>query len=144
MNARNRLNGASVMPPMSTPQPTPQPTPQVTPEKPVTPDRTNGSRRSKPKRSGQRFKMLNDFVDITMQQLSPRQAAVWLCLFRDSRNGTATAAQSYIAQRCGLKRPTVSTTVGELEALGLVVIVHRGGMNRGISRYRVCAISSTG
>lgn len=79
-----------------------------------------------------------------MQQLTPRQVSVWLCLFRDSRNGTATAAQSYIATRCGLQRPTVSTTIGELEALGLVVIIHRGGINRGLSRYRVCAIVSTG
>ncbi len=136
MNARNRLSGTEVMPPMSTPQPTP--------EKPETAHRTNGSRRSSPKGAGQRFKMLNDFVDITMQQLTPRQTAVWFCLFRDSRNGTASAAQSYIALRCGLQRPTVSTTIGELEALGLVVIIHRGGINRGLSRYGVCAISSTG
>ena len=49
-----------------------------------------------------------------------------------------TAAQSYIATRCGLERPTVSTTIGELEALGLVVTIHRGGINRGLSQYRVC------
>jgi hypothetical protein len=91
-----------------------------------------------------RFKLLNEFIDQTLQQLTPRQVAVWLCLFRDSRNGTATAAQSYIATRCGLQRPTVSTTIGELEALGLVVTIHRGGINRGLSRYRVCAVISTG
>lgn len=136
MNDRNRLNGTSVMPPMSTPQ--------TVPEKPTTQDRTNGRRRSTPKGSGQRFKILNQFVDETMQQLTPRQVAVWLCLFRDSRNGTATAAQAYIAQRCGLQRPTVSTTIGELEALGLVVTIHRGGLNRGLSRYRVSGIVSTG
>ena len=140
MNARNRLKGASVMPPMVTPLTTPP----VTSAKPVSEGRRNGSRRSTSKGSGQRFKMLNDFVDITMQQLTPRQAAVWLCLFRDSRNGTASAAQSYIALRCGLQRPTVSTTIGELEDLGLVVIIHRGGINRGLSRYRVCGIASTG
>ncbi len=125
------------MPPMTTPQ--------TTQEKPTTQSRSNGRKRSTPKRSGAgaRFKLLNEFVDQTMQQLTPRQVTVWLCLFRDSRNGTATAAQSYIAQRCGLQRPMVSTTIGELEALGLVVTIHRGGINRGLSRYRVCGIIST-
>jgi DNA-binding MarR family transcriptional regulator len=88
--------------------------------------------------------MLNEFVDCTLQQLKPRQAAVWLCLFRDSRNGIATAAQSYIAQRCGLKRPTVSTTISELEKLGLVTTIHRGGINRGLSRYRVSGLITGG
>ena len=140
MSDRNRLNGASVMPAMVTPQ-TPPP---ATSAKPVSEGRRNGSRRSTSKVSGQRFKMLNDFVDITMQQLTPRQTAVWLRLFRDSRNGTATSEQGYIALRCGLRRPTVSTTIRELEVLGLVVIIYRGGINRGFSRYRVCAVSSTG
>lgn len=138
----NRLSGVSVMPPMKPPQTTP-----VTSEQTVTTDTTERShtrRQSKPKGSAARFKLLNEFVDQTMQQLTPRQFTVWLCLFRDSRNGTATAAQSYIATRCGLQRPTVSTTIGELEALGLVVTIHRGGINRGLSRYRVCAVISTG
>jgi hypothetical protein len=139
----NRLSGVSVMPPMKPPQTTPP----ATSEQTVTTDTTERShtrRQSKPKGSAARFKLLNEFIDQTLQQLTPRQVAVWLCLFRDSRNGTATAAQSYIATRCGLQRPTVSTTIGELEALGLVVTIHRGGINRGLSRYRVCAVISTG
>ncbi len=136
MNARNRLNGVSVMPPMTERH--------ATPESPTTAGRKNARRQSPPKRSGQRFRTLNEFVDCTLQQLTPRQAAVWLCLFRDSRNGTATAAQSYIAQRCGLKRPTVSTTISELEALGLVTTIHRGGINRGLSRYRVSGLITGG
>ncbi len=138
----NRLSGVSVMPPMKPPQTTP-----ATSEQTVSTDtteRSNTRRQSKPKESAARFKLLNEFVDQTMQQLTPRQFTVWLCLFRDSRNGTATAAQSYIATRCGLQRPTVSTTIGELEALGLVVTIHRGGINRGLSRYRVSAVISTG
>jgi hypothetical protein len=107
-------------------------------------ERSNTRRQSRPKGSAARFKLLNEFIDQTLQQLTPRQVAVWLCLFRDSRNGTATAAQSYIATRCGLQRPTVSTTIGELEALGLVVTIHQGGVNRGLSRYRVSAVISTG
>ena len=136
----NRLSGVSVMPPMRPPQTTP---PAMS-EQTVSTERGNPRRQSRPKGSAARFKLLNEFIDQTLQQLTPRQVAVWLCLFRDSRNGTATAAQSYIATRCGLQRPTVSTTIGELEALGLVVTIHQGGVNRGLSRYRVSAVISTG
>lgn len=136
MTARTKLNGVSVMPPMESRQ--------SKPEKAQTQERGSSRQRSKPKRSGQRFKILNDFVDCTMQRLTPRQTSVWLCLFRDSRNGVAKSAQVYVAQRCGLKRPTVSTTIGELEALGLVVTIHQGGVNRGLSWYRVSGLVTEG
>lgn len=80
---------------------------------------------------------MNKFIDITMRELSPRQIAVWFCLFRDSRNGVASVSQAYIAERCGLRRPTVSTTIADLEALGLVTTIHTGGVGRGVSKYRV-------
>ena len=139
----NRLSGVSVMPPMRPPQTTPPAMSEQTVSTEAT-ERSNTRRQSRPKGSAARFKLLNEFIDQTLQQVTPRQVAVWLCLFRDSRNGTATAAQSYIATRCGLQRPTVSTTIGELEALGLVVTIHQGGVNRGLSRYRVSAVISTG
>ena len=139
----NRLSGVSVMPPMRPPQTTPPATSDQTTSTGTT-EPSHPRRQNRPKGSAARFKLLNEFVDQTIQQLTPRQVAVWLCLFRDSRNGTATAAQSYIATRCGLQRPTVSTTIGELEELGLVVTIHRGGINRGLSRYRVSAVISTG
>jgi hypothetical protein len=88
-------------------------------------------------KSQERFKMLNRFIDDIMGSLSPSQVKVWLCLYRDSRDGVAKSAQDYIAKRCGLKRPTVSTTITELEQLGLVETIHQGGVNRGFSWYRV-------
>ena len=90
-----------------------------------------------PKRDANRWHELNNFVDITMRDLKPRQMAVWLTLFRDSRNGVASVSQVYIGERCGLRRPTVSTTIKELEVLGLVTTIHTGGVGRGVSRYRV-------
>lgn len=89
------------------------------------------------KRDGNRWNELNQFIDVTMRDLSPRQVAVWLTLFRDSRNGVASVSQVYIAERCGLRRPTVSTTISELEALGMVTTIHAGGVGRGVSKYRV-------
>ena len=89
------------------------------------------------KRDGNRWNELNQFIDITMRGLKPRQVAVWLTLFRDSRNDVASVSQVYIAERCGLRRPTVSTAIKELEALGLVTTIHTGGVGRGVSKYRV-------
>ena len=129
MNARKGLEGVSVLPAMNERQ--------KASEIPTTNNQLNGRSPKAPIRSGQRFEPLNDLVDVTMRRLTPRQIAVWLCLFRDSRDGIAKTAQTYIAERCGLQRPTVSTTIGELENLGLVETIHRGGLNRGISKYRV-------
>ena len=89
------------------------------------------------KKSQERFEILNRFIDDVMASLKPSQVKVWLCLYRDSRDGIAKSAQTYIAKRCGLKRPTVSTTITELEELGLVQTVYQGGVNRGFSWYRV-------
>jgi len=118
--AKRRLNDP---PPMT-------PRPKRAETKPTTTNKT-------PKRDGSRWNELNQFIDVTLRELSPRQVAVWLCLFRDCRNGVASVSQVYIAERCGLRRPTVSTTIAELEALGLVTTIHTGGVGRGVSKYRV-------
>lgn len=103
---------------------------EAKPESPTRP-------KNPPKRDGSRWHELNQFIDVTIRELSPRQVAVWLILFRDCRNGIASVSQVYIAQRCGLRRPTVSTAIRELEALGLVTTIHTGGVGRGVSKYRV-------
>lgn len=92
-----------------------------------------------PKRTSERWGILNEFVDVTMVDLTPRELKVWLVLFRDakSKNGIAQTTQGYIAKRSGLRRPTVSTAIAQLEARGLVRTIHAGGLNRGISRYEV-------
>ena len=95
------------------------------------------STRKAPKKDANRWQELNQFIDITMRDLLPRQVAVWLTLFRDCRNGVASVSQVYIGERCGLRRPTVSTAIAELEALGLVTTIHTGGVGRGVSKYRV-------
>ena len=110
------------------------------PEKPgrKTPDK------KQPKRDGNRWQELNQFIDISLRDLNRRQLAVWLILFRDARKGIAATSQTDIARRSGLQRPTVSTTIGELEALGLVQTMHQGGINRGMSKYRILSIIQQG
>ena len=132
MNASTRLQGADVLPPLTPRQTTTQGPPAESAET----ARRNGKRQPKRKRSA-RWTTFNDFIDHTMAHLTPRQVKVWLVLFRDTRSGSASVAQAWIAERTGLKRPTVSGTIAELEELGLVTTVYAGGLNRGLSRYRI-------
>lgn len=87
--------------------------------------------------AGARFKQLNTFIDFSVADLTRTEIAVWLVLFRDTREGTARTSMRDIARRAGCSVRAVGTAVARLEARGLLKVVHRGGMNRGTSRYRV-------
>lgn len=84
-----------------------------------------------------RFAVLNAFVDCAMAGLNGAEVAVWLVLFRDCRDGTATTAQTSIAKRAGCNPRTVRRALARLEELGLIEVAHRGGLRSGLSRYRV-------
>jgi hypothetical protein len=88
-------------------------------------------------KAGERFVVFNAFVDFTLADLSRGEVAVWLVLYRDTRDGTARTSYDDIARRAGLNRRNVARVVRRLEARGLVKVVHRGGLGRGMSRYRV-------
>ena len=94
----------------------------------------------------QRFRMLNTFVDRTMATILRSDALVWIVLFRDARGDTTRVAQAYIANRAGLCRRTVGTAIKRLERAGLLDVVYRGGLNCGLSVYRIRAerIDGTG
>ncbi len=47
------------------------------------------------------------------------------------------SAQSYIADRSGMCVRTVKTVIKRLALAGLLEVLHRGGLNRGISIYRI-------
>jgi hypothetical protein len=87
-----------------------------------------------------RFALLNGFVDFSLADLSRAEIAVWLILYRDSRDGVARTSLSEIARRAGCNRGTVFRAVRDLKRRGLVKAVYRGGRSRGISRYRVQAL----
>jgi DNA-binding MarR family transcriptional regulator len=84
-----------------------------------------------------RFGLFNAFVDCSMAGLSRAELAVWLVLFRDCRDGTASTSQSSIAQRAGCNVRTVRRALARLESAGLIKTLFRGGLHRGPSRYRV-------
>lgn len=92
---------------------------------------------AKGKTAGERFRVLNTFVDFSLAGLSRAEIAVWLVLYRDTREGTARTSYDDIARRAGCDRRNVGRAVRRLEQVGLLKVVHRGGLRRGVSRYRV-------
>ena len=101
-----------------------------------------GSKTSKPKKkTGSRFSMLNCFIDFTMGGLKPAERAVWLVLFRDTKqNGIAKTSEKDIGRRAGITDRMVRYALQTLEKRGLVKIVHRGRLNHGPSSYRVFGV----
>jgi hypothetical protein len=109
------------------------------------PHRRQGRDREKAKgKAGERFAVLNGFVDFGLAELSRAEIAVWLVLYRDTRDGTARTSYDDMARRAGLNRRNVGRAVRRLEGRGLVKVVHRGGLRRGVSRYRVRGLPKDG
>lgn len=88
-----------------------------------------------------RFAVLNNFVDFTAGSLPRSEVLVWLVLYRDTRDGIAATSQDDIVRRTHLARRTVQMAIKKLESAGLVKIAYRGGLRRGVSRYRVFPIT---
>lgn len=84
-----------------------------------------------------RFAVLNTFADFTLRNLNRAEIAVWLLLWRDTRNGTARTSQADLARRAGVNLSTVKRAVARLEKCGLLTVVFRGDLWRGPSRYAV-------
>jgi hypothetical protein len=85
----------------------------------------NGEVRGKPKgkptgKAGERFAVLNAFVDFSVADLSRAEIAVWLVLYRDTRDGTARTSYDDLARRAGLNRRNVGRALRRLEESGLL------------------------
>jgi hypothetical protein len=117
-----------------------QPTPPDCRHRGGTKGRTGNPRR---KPAG-RFAVLNAFVDFSLAGLSRAEIAVWLVLYRDTRDGIARTSYDDLARRAGCNRRNVGRAIRRLERLGLLRIVHRGGFRRGVSRYRVRPLAREG
>lgn len=101
-------------------------------------DQTDGKAKSQAKRkSGDRFAVLNAFVDFTMGDLDRGEIAVWMILFRDTRDGTAATSQVDIARRAGMTVRGVQKALAKLIDKGLAKIVRQGRIGKGASSYRI-------
>ncbi len=123
------------LPPLPPPMGTPQANREY--ERPEQAAGPSPSGKPKHKTTGKRFEVLNSFVDETLSTLCRGDVVVWLILYRDTRDGTARTAQSDLARRSGLSVRGVAKALRRLEKRGLLKVVYRGGLNRGMSRYRV-------
>lgn len=119
------LSGCSVLPPLETP---------------TLPPGSNGKGGKASKRSavtGNRFRELNAFVDASMADLSRAELGTWLVLWRDTKGGTVRTSMQDVARRIGATKRAVVDAVAGLTKRGLLTVVYRGGMRRGMNVYRV-------
>ena len=97
-----------------------------------------GSHARRSQRHSGRFAVLNGFVDGVMGTLPRAAALVWVCLWRDTKpDGLARTAVADLARRVGGDRRTVLRSLRLLDDRGLLEVVRRGGLGRGLSTYRV-------
>ena len=142
-----QLTGCAVLPPMTSDRPQRQehaaPAAGRADDEPAT---TTTKPKGKPdrRRTGDRFELLNRFVDFTAGKLTRSELLVWLTLYRDCRDGTSKTAQADLARRTGASLRSVSLAIGRLERLGLLVVVRRGGLRQGPSTYRLSPLTKTG
>lgn len=124
------LPGCSVLPPMDS---------SKGGKRPTSGNQEKAPRKEKPNRrkTGDRFAVFNTFADFTVRDLSRAEIAVWLLLWRDTREGTARTSQVDLARRAGMDPSTVKRAVKRLEKRGLLTVVFRGDLWQGPSRYAV-------
>ena len=105
--------------------------------RPATPKGRKGHARGHQRHHG-RFAVLNGFVDGVMGTLPRAAAMTWLSLFRDTKpDGLARTAVSDLAKRVQCDRRNVLRALRQLVDRGLLEVVRRGGLGRGVSAYRV-------
>jgi len=129
------LPGCTVLPPMDPPTGRP-PAPaghQGDRSKAKHPKDTPPARR----KTAGRFAVLNAFVDFTLAGLNRNEIAVWLVLYRDTKDGTARTGQADIARRAGISPRSVRRGIEGLREKGLVKRTYQGGIGRGASAYRI-------
>ena len=129
------LDGCAVLPPMNDGA--------TTTSRPatVTNDTAESAANPSGRNSGDRWRRMNNFVDITAGTITRAELLCWLVLFRDERDGTARTSQADIARRSGLGERTVRHAIKQLERRGLLTVVYRGGIARGVSRYRLESVA---
>lgn len=101
-------------------------------------DQDNPKGKRHRRQTGNRFAVLNSFIDMTAGGLTRAELLTWLVLYRDTKSdGTARTAQGDIARRAGVSDRSVRFALKRLAAFGLVRVVWQGGFRKGASVYAV-------
>jgi len=106
---------------------------------------THGSRPSKAmaaagarNRQAGRFRVLNDFVDVKMKNISSKAASAWLVLYRDTKpNGLARTGLADLAKRMGCSVATAKRAIRELKKNNLMSVEVYGRPGRGPNVYKI-------
>ena len=122
MTEPRSLTGCEVLPPMN---------PRPATVTPTTKDK------AKNRATGDRFATLNAFVDCSLADLTRAEALTWFVLWRDTKGGISRTSATDIARRIGASKRAVLTALSGLAKRGLLSVLHRGGINRGVSVYRL-------
>jgi len=110
-----------------------EPPPMLTPDE----EQRKSVKQSKPRKAKGRFNDINTFADFTLATLDRAEIAIWLLLWRDTKDGTARTSQMDLARRAGTSDRNVRRVIISLQGKGLLTVAYRGGLNRGLSVYRV-------
>jgi len=93
---------------------------------------------------GNRFNVLNLFLDCTAGNLPRSEMLVWMLLYRDTKpDGIARTSQADLARRANADLSTIKRATAKLERRGLLIVVRRGNLQRGPSAYRVVPLIPT-
>jgi len=87
---------------------------------------------------GQRWAILNAFVDGALAELTEAEVRVWLVVYREVKpGGIARIGMGQIARLTGIKRRSVARAMDRLKHRGMVEIVSRGCINGTPNAYRL-------
>jgi hypothetical protein len=90
------------------------------------------------RRSGDRWSVLNTFVDAVLADATEAEVRVWLVLYRDvKQGGLARVGMTDIARRAGLTRRAVVNAIAALKGRQAVEVVTRGSINGTPNAYRL-------
>lgn len=139
MNSSLVLPPGQILPPLESGEATSTPVGSVTATRARGPSAVSGSTDNS--RAAERFNEINTFLDVTGRTLPRAALLCWLLLWRDSRNGIARTAISDMARRAGCDKRTALRAVRTLVERGLVKVIRKGGLGRGLSTYKVTPVS---
>jgi hypothetical protein len=107
-------------------------------DSPTKPGEPTASAGDKPQpRKGDRWATLNSFVDVIAPRLTLAERAVWLVMFRYSRNGVCDTSERAIATQAAIDKASAGRALRRLVELRLVWALFKSNRKGTSSRYGI-------
>lgn len=101
------------------------------------PQETGNAESQAKARKGDRWATLNSFVDMIAPRLTLAERAVWLVMFRYSRDGVCDTSERAIAMQAAIDKASAGRALRQLVALRLVWPVFKSNCKGASSRYGI-------